>query len=121
VEPRSDCAQFLKHPCEDVKASKLGVEAGVPRSPRLRKHPSLKRECDNPRCDPSWRSRMTRRRASSAVVTMRTREASSSDRACTFAIALATSAAIRCGICARVRGIGRCPAVAPSRRFHLTL
>jgi hypothetical protein len=49
VQPGSDRAQFLKHPIEvDLKASKLGVETSGLCRRRLRKHPSLKSEHDNP-------------------------------------------------------------------------
>src|SRR5690348_1828036 len=94
MQPGSDRAQFLEHPIQfDLKTSKLGVETSGLRSLGLRKHPGLKSEHDNPLLRPSWRSRMTRRRASSAALMIRTREASNSDHACTFASALATSAA----------------------------
>src|SRR2546427_773325 len=49
VQSGSDCVQFLKHPVEvDLKASKLGVQTSGLCSLRLRKHPSLKSEHDNP-------------------------------------------------------------------------
>jgi hypothetical protein len=94
VQPGSDRAQLLEHPLEvDLKASKLGVETSGLRSRRLRKHPRLERKRDDPLLRPIVEIALdTPTRLVGGADDPHAR-GFQPDHACTFAIALATSAA----------------------------